>query len=288
MATTPAMGNGPLEFTSAQGKHISIPLTAITFDASGTAVVDPVWSALTSTPPGSTLLALAVQDKTIQPRPTPSPFAAMILKAADSGAGGNNITVTVVVSTAPASPPTNDPTLTPFSITVTETDNYTGLTTATIESILGSATVSGSKTGLVQIVHGSVDTKATPLKSSGSLSGTPAEFDVPGDGTPPLAFVLTAKKTGADGTLTQISVTPDTASPPSPGPGTFSLQATWTKIVPGITLAQLESMVQSNLGYEIKVSKPNSGAYSVPANGVTVLSGGGPGTAASATVFTAH
>jgi hypothetical protein len=287
MATTPAMGNGPFEFTNSQGQHISIPLTAINFDATGTAVVDPPWNTLTSTPPGSALLALAVTEKTIQPRPTPSPFPAMIIRAADPGAGGNNIKVTVAVSTAVASPPTNDPTLTPFSITVTETDNYTGLTTATIESVLGSATVTGSKPGLVQIVHGSVDTNGAPLSHTGSLSGTPAELDVPGDGTPPLAFTLAAKKSGADGNLTQVTVTPDVSSPPAPGAGAFSLQATWTKAVNNITLAQLDTMVQSNLGYEIKVSKPSSGAYSVPANGDTVLSGGG-GTAASGTLFTAQ
>jgi hypothetical protein len=286
MATTLATGSGPFEFTSSEGKHISIPLAAFSF-VDGKVSVDAAWSPLTSTSPGRELLNLAVQEGTISPRPAPSPFPAMILKAADSGAGGNNITVTVVVSSAVASPPTNDPTLTDFSITVTENDNYTGLTTATIESVLGSATVPGSKPGLVKVV-GSVDTNAQPLSSTGSLSGTPAELDVPGDGTPPLAFTLTAKKSGADGNLTQVTVTPDLTSPPSPGPGTFSLQATWTKTVNNITLAQLEAMVQSNLGYEIKVSKPNSGAYSVPANGVTVLSGGGAGTAASAILFTAQ
>jgi hypothetical protein len=60
----------------------------------------------------------------------------------------------------------------------------------------------------------------------------------------------------------------------------------WTKTVNGITLATLESMIQSQLSYEITVSKPSSGAYSLPAAGSTTLSGGGASSTASATLFT--
>jgi len=53
-----------------------------------------------------------------------------------------------------------------------------------------------------------------------------------------------------------------------------------------VTLATLASTVQSEFGYEIAVSLPGSGAYSVPAAATSMLSGGNPGTPASATLFT--
>jgi hypothetical protein len=287
MANTPATGNGPFEFTSAGGKQISIPLGAFSFDSSGKAVVDPAWSSLTDVPPGKTLLALAIQNQTIMPRPTPSPFPAIIVRAADPGAGGNNISVAITVSNVVTSPPSNDPTLVPFSIEIQETDSYSGLTMATVESVLGSDTVAGSLPGLVRVVHSSLDSAAVATHCTGNLAGTPAVFSVTAEGSPPVAFVLSAKKSGADGTLTQVTVTPDISSPSSPGTPTFSLQAMWSKTVSGITLPQLDAMA-SALGYEITVSRPSSGAYSVPADSTSMLSGGAAGTVASATLYTSQ
>ena len=279
-ANTPATGNGPFEFTSAQGKQISIPLSAFSYDATGALVVNAAWTPLTTTQPGAALLAHALKEGLIAPRPLPSPFPAMIIKAADSGAGGNNIQVSILVTTVVTSPPSTDPNVVQqFSLTVTENDSYTGLTTATIESILASSP------GLVQVVHNSIEPSATPKISTGPLTGTPAKFDVLGDGSPPVAFTLVAKKSGTDAALTKVTVTPVLSSPSSPHPSPFSLQATWTKTVTGITLPHLEATVQSEFGYEITISKPSSGAYSVPANGVVILSGGGTGSNASAVIF---
>ena len=286
MANTRATGNGPFEFTSSAGKQISIPLTAFSFDANGNIVVDPAWQLLTTVPPGSLFLAQAVKEKSLAPAAVPSPFPAMVIKAADAGSGGNNITVTVTVSSVVTSPPTNDPTLVPFSLAISEVDNYKGLTAATVESVLGSSVVTGSSPGLVQVVHGSVDATGVPKAQTGSLSGSPAEFDAVSGGSPGTVFTLMAKKSGDSGP-TKITITPDVTSPPSPNP-TFSMQVSWSKTVSGITLPNLQAMVQSGLGYEITVSKPSSGAFSVPASGVTALSGGGPGSVASAILFASH
>jgi hypothetical protein len=290
MATTLAVGSGPFEFTDANGHQISIPLTAFTFNPDGSVNVDPAWQPLTNVPPGSTLLSYALKQKLIRPRPVSSPIPAMLIRAADPGSGGNNITVSVVLTPVVTSPPSNDPTIVPFNLTVTEIDTYSGLTTATIESTLGSGSgssaVVGTAPGLVQIVHGSVDISAVPHNLSPTfLSGSPAELDVTASGSPPLAFTLVAKKTGADGLLTKVSVAADTASPPNPGPPTFTLVAQWTKTVNGITLPQLDTMAQA-LAYEIIVSKPGTGAYSLPANTTMQLSGGGPGVKATGSLFT--
>jgi hypothetical protein len=234
------------------------------------------------------LLTYAQNEGLIAPAAVLSPFPAMIIKAADSGSGGNNITITVVVSAVVTSPPTNDPTLVPFSLTVAETDNYTGLTAGTIESVLGSSAVTGSSPGLVQIVQNSVDAQGVPKLQNGFLSGSPAEFDVQAvSGSPATIFILAAKKSGADATNTEVWITPDHTSPPGPDP-TFTLKVQWTRMVSGITLPALDATVQSSFGYEVTVSKPSSGAYSLPAAGVTTLSGGGPGSNASAVLFTGH
>jgi hypothetical protein len=57
-------------------------------------------------------------------------------------------------------------------------------------------------------------------------------------------------------------------------------------MISDVTLGTLVSTIQSEFGYEITVSLPGSGAYSVPALASSTLSGGTPGTSASATLFT--
>ena len=294
MAGTQATGTGPFEFTDSNGKHVSIPLTAITFDANSKPLINSAWQHVFATQPAAaSLLAYAVAEGLIAPAPAPSPFPAMIVKAVDGGLGGNNITVAIsnIVPDA-GSPPTNDPTRTSFTITVTETDIYNGLTAASIEQTLGSAdgtftsVVKGTSTGLVQVLHGSVEVYGTPHSvSAATFTGPPYRLDVNGSASPPKVFTLIPKKAGSDARFTKITITPNTSSPPQAGPGTFLLQATWTQNATA-TLETLASVVQSMLGYEISVSPPGSGSYSVPAVAVTSLSGGAPGASASASLFT--
>jgi hypothetical protein len=283
MAKVPATSNGPFEFTDGKGKFWSIPLTAINF-VQGQCVVDPAWQPLTNAQPAKALLAYEVSAGIIAPAPTPSPFPAMVIQTADPGPGGNNISIEVRISNVITSPPTDDPTQTVFSLTVSETDKYPGLTAATIQSQL----LPG---GLLQVE--SVDPTGSPSPVSNKnlvFAGSPAssaQLDVDGTGSPPLVFTLVAKKGGVEGKYTQVTITPDMTSPPSSGPETFTLVATWSKTVSGITLETLESIVSGGLSYLISVSKPSSGAFSVPAGGLTTfLSGGGQGANASATLFT--
>lgn len=289
MANTLATGNGPFEFTNSNGKHISIPISAFSFDTGGNLVVDPAWTAVTKIQPASGLLAYALAEGLIAPAPAPSPFPAMLIKAADRGTGGNNIEVEISAVT-----PAADPTQSTFTITITENDVYPGLTAASITGILGSSSVSGStltsvvtgsSPGLVQVEDGTVYPNGAPVATTSSLVGDPALLDVDGDGSPPLVFTLLAKKGGADGALTQIDISLDTASPPIPGPETFTLTASWTKTITA-SLADLQTVIQNQLGYEVTVSLPSSGAFSVPAAGISTLSGGTTGSPSSATLFT--
>jgi hypothetical protein len=286
MTNPPVTGNGPFEFTDTFGRHVSIPLTAFSVDPVQGIVPDAAWAPVVGALPASALFAYALKGKLIVPAPAPSAFPAMIVTAADPGPAGSNITIQIV-----SGAPNADPTKTTFNIVVNETDKYYGLTAATIASVLGTCnpagtpTAPGSNPGLVQVLQGSVDTVGAPLAVTALLSGNPAKVDIDQHASPARVFTLVAKKPGADGALIKVQVIPVVSSPPS-NPETFSLIATWQKEVDGVTIGALQSQVQSLLGYEITVSTPASGAFSVPAASTTALSGGATGVAASATLFT--
>jgi hypothetical protein len=286
---TPATGNGPFEFTDAEGRQWSIPLTAIKFSGNQY-VIDPVWVTQLSLKPAENAAAIAkafltysVNEGNITPVSAASPFPAMLIQAATSGAAGNNIQLQVAISSLVASPPVNDPTQTQFSLTVTETDTYQGLTPATIQSQLQ------NQGALVQVQSVTPIGSPVPVSNTLQLSGSPAsnaQLVVYDNGSPSLPlFTLVAKGSGPDGELTQVTIASDSGSPSS-GPDTFTLTATWTKTVSGITVQTLASVVAGNFSYEIGVIKPSSGAFSVPAAGSSTLTGGAQFSNAAATLFT--
>jgi hypothetical protein len=118
------------------------------------------------------------------------------------------------------------------------------------------------------------------------LSGNPARLEVDGPGSPARVFTLMAKKPGTAGKYIRVNLVPNVVSPPASGPHSFALNVTWQQAVPGVTIGTLAAAVQNNLSYEITVTTPGSGAYSVPAATSVALSGGGPGVSASGTAFT--
>jgi hypothetical protein len=278
----PVTGYGPFEFTDSNGKHVSIPLTALTIANNQLQSSDPVWSNYLTSAPAQALAKYMVAEGLISPTPAPSPFPAMIIRAANAGTAGNNITVLVTVSTPPPSPPIPDPTQLSFSIQVSETDTYANQTPATIASTLAAAG------GLVQVVE-TDQTSGIPDSSytNASFSGSPAQLSIDASGSPGgTLFVLGTRGGGADALNTYVTITtPNQASPPSSGSGTFTLKATWQKTVNNITLDTLASVL-SELSYVVTISKPSSGAYSVPAAGSTTLSGGNASSNASASLFT--
>jgi hypothetical protein len=285
--STPAAGNGPFEFTDNHGRQVSIPLTAFTFTTGQVQpTVDPSWAAVVTASPAAELLAYALKNKLIKPATPPAAAAAIMVKAADTGAAGNNITVQIS-----ALAPDPDPSKTTFTITVTESQQYSALTAATIASVLGTCDASanpvtaGSSPGLVRVLANSVDTTASPSATTGMLSGDPATLEVDGPGSPAAAFTLVAKS-GAGGSHIQITVTPIVTSPQPLGPQAFDLAVNWQQSVPGMTLGTIAALVASALGYEITVGTPASGAFSVPAASTVRLSGGGPGVRASGIIST--
>jgi hypothetical protein len=286
MPTTSAVvGNGPLEFTSSNGAQVSIPLSALQF-TNGTLSIKPTW---TPNPPYSSpdlaiikaLLQYLASQQLIVPAVAPSPKPAAIVNAADPGTAGNNIQVTVaIISSNP------DPTLTTFSIAVTETDKYTTLTAATIEGILGSDTVTGTQPGLVHVINASIDPQGIPTPGNYPLSvippATKASVSVYESSSPlSLVFALEAKKAGLDGSKTTVTIA-------SVGGSAFDLTAVWTNTVFGVAIGTLQQSMADNFSYEITVQPPSGGVFSVPAPATANLSGGTSGTTASATLFSSQ
>lgn len=274
-----AVGSGPFEFTDADGHQRSIPLSAFSFDATGTLVVADAWKQeVLNSPPASALLAYAQAEGFIKPAVAPSPTAAVIVKAADLGTGGNNITITVQ-NIQPASHA--DPTKTTFDIIVSETDTYAGLTVATIKGLLGTDKTPGTAPGLV-VIDSSVPIASTGVPAAlppTKLNSTTSRLEIDDSSSlPQPLFALEAKKPGADDNLTTVEI----SNIVNEG---FDLTVAWTKTVTGVTIGTLQKSVTDNLSYEVMVKAPAGGVFSVPAAGATQLSGGASGVAAAATLF---
>jgi hypothetical protein len=282
---TSALGSSPIEFTSAAGSQLSIPISGMQF--SGTVPsVSANWTPFTKYAPADqnvlkALMAYLAERQIIFPAAAASPKPAMTVTAADAGSAGNNVTVATKISA-----PSLDPTQVKFDVTVTETETYTSLTAATIQQVLGSDKAPGTSPGAVHVVDGTVKANDVPdpnvadypLTGGGASAASTADVKNSGQ----VVFTLQAKKNGGDGDQTKATI-----SHVDTGNKTFDLKVVFTKTKAGATLGTLQNDM-AELGYEIAVSPPASGIFSVPTNGTITLSGGADGSspkAATGTLF---
>lgn len=285
MSSTPVAvtGNGPFEFTDSNGKQISIPLTALSIANNQIQSSDPKWSSYLGTAPAQALWKYMLAEGQLSPMPSPAPFPAMVIRAGNAGSAGNNITITIDVPTPPSSPSIVDPTQLPFTIQVVETNTYTNQTAASIASTLKTANA------MVQVID-SVQTTGIPELFNGSFGSSPDQISINASGSPggPL-FVLGPRTPGPNPADISVTVTPNSASPPAPNPEAFTLTASWTGPVINVTVDELATTlasVLSQLGPEVTISKPSSGAFSLPQGGATTLTGGSATSNASANIYT--
>jgi len=284
--STPVVGNGPFEVTSVRGGLLSTPLSALSFNGNVLSV-EGAWKTdvfdkydAADQDNITKLLKYFADHKIAIPTAAASPKPAAAITAADAGSAGNRIVVTVAITT-----PNLDPTLVEFSISVTQDIPYTGLSAATLESVIGSDSVSGATPGLVQAVHASIDATKVPDAAvatyglAGGAAGINARVDV-NDAAHKLVFTLEARHDSADGDLTAVEVSNVQGL-------TFDMTVRWTKAVTGLVLGHLPADAVP-LSYLITLAPPTSGAISVPAEGDTTLGGGSDGVspvAAKATLF---
>jgi hypothetical protein len=277
-------GNGPFEFTDPNGKQISIPLAALTLAGNKLTSSDSVWNTYLGSPAASGLAQYMLAKGLLASAPSPTPFPAMVIRAANVGSAGNAIRVTVTQPPPPpASPPIVDPTELPFTIQVVETNTYINQTTATIASTLKTANA------LVQVI-GAAPMPGEPSGFHESFTGSSPEQIAVESGSPGTAlFTLGPRTPGPNPADISVTITPDSGSPPAASTGSFSLTATWTSPTVTTTVDELVTTlatVLSQLGSQITISKPGSGAFSLPQAASTTLSGGTPTSAASAILYT--
>jgi hypothetical protein len=251
MARTPALSNGPVEFTNAGGNQVSLPLSSIFFDGKTIHSEGSIYNANKAA--ADDWLTYLAKIGEIVPDANPPSKTAMVIKAKSAGSTGNFIQIRF------SNPDNTDPTNVKFDVTVTETDAYPGLTPATIQQALG------AQPGLV-VLPGTAPTEL-PQPGSYPLAVTnpnsPASVDIPKNSGSGNAFTLQAKADGPDGALTQVTIKDVTAT-------TFTLTAAWMKTATQI----MASNIGATFDYEITVSAPTGGTLSAPAAGTVTLSGG--------------
>ena len=266
MATTPAVGSGPVEFMDeSTGQQLSIPLSDLAFDANGNLIPSgwPLYQQHKATV--DSVLKYLQTTGAIYPAPSPPPAPAMVIEAKQQGSSGNNIQIefSKVGTTDP-----NDPTK--FDAKVTETEAYNGLTKDTVEGVLGTPTTPGARPGLVLVTAGSA--VGRPANKAYSMLAGAAPFKLKileADGTTQ-AFELQARAPG-DSEAKYTSVTISGVSPTDATDPHFNLAVSWQKSATGTKATDLGTA----FAYEINVSPPpGAAAPGVPANGVVSLRGG--------------
>ncbi len=258
MARTPALFNGPIDFTDlASGKQISLPLSSVFFDGSSVKAEGDVYVAHKAA--ADAWLAYLAGTGLLAADKSPPAVPAMVITAKDAGASGNFIQMTFKNFV-----PDADPANTKFDTVVSEVDTYTELKPATIQDTLGAAAGAGKQPGLVFVPGGAVTDMPAAVPET-SMSGDPATLPIPKNSGPGNAFTLQAKAAGADGALTKITIKDVNIAA-----STFTLIASWTKPKTSIKASQ----IQSNFAYEIVVAPPSGGTLAPPAPGTVALSGG--------------
>lgn len=250
--STAAVSDGPIPFYTSASQQVIIPLSALSFDASGNLVVDAAFSEATTWL--QYLAAIGVITKGTAPAAAP----AMGLRASSPGSWGNHISVKVTYTTPG----------TTYDLEVTATNSYE-LTTATLGAVLGTDTpTAGSSPGLVRV-------KGAVASAPGTLAATaldPVNFDVAvPDQAAGTAFKLEAVHKVAPGETIEVAVTPSEVTPGT----SFKLDVSLTLTKTGIVAATTAAAVNAAVGYLITVSNPPSAsALGMPREGTLFLSGG--------------
>ncbi len=287
MSTTlDVVGATPISITGSTGGQRVVPLSALQFSDSAVQV-KPTWASTFTAAETTALLAVAaarVASGELRKPPVPLATPALVVTAAVPGPESSGIAVHM----------TPDPTSQsiPIGISVTELDTYAGLATAAAAAAAIGADKAPAPgdpplgTGLVQVKSGSVDnaSKKLPVEVA-KVALAAAGLDVK-DGDGNVLFTLLPRP-GYNATkgLT-IQVKPDTPS------NSFTVSASYDSAkestsLPAITIQSLDPL-PAQVAYLITVSAPASGAAvpaPTPAEGVT-LTGGGPGLAARALLYT--
>jgi hypothetical protein len=273
MAAILAIGAGPVALTSDNGAHLTIPLSALTFENGAIKISGwPPYDHAPNDPDGTAFkqlvtdwLGYLVGQQLLKPDTSGAAAPAgpaFLVEAQHAGANGNDIAL-AISNVNPQVPPST----TTFDLTVDVTDTYKDLTLATIADIIGTSVDGGSKPGLVFLDTSVAPSGKMPAAATVSLTGSPLRAQFADANNQP-AVTLGAPGDGGGGTFSaQITVT---------AADKFDLKVTWSKTLANKTIADHTVAFQ----YVVKLSKP-LGDYGVPKAETITLSGGADPTTAT-------
>lgn len=256
MSQLTAIGSGPIRYFTSTGKQILVPLTAVTFDSSdGSVAVSSDYTQIQGAEDLLSWVQRLVQLGEIRPSKATAKQVALLLQSAFPGSWGNDARITVSY--------TSD---TEFTLGVTVTNTWEGLTAATVKSVLGTATVTGSRPGIVRLLDADTPTAPDAATSIPLTGGADSPSPAASQATvSPTAFHLQAWRTGTAGDKTTASIAV-TGS-------TFTLQAVWTNTVANVTTSNLLSTISSSFDHVLTASAPPGGVVA-PQPGTFALGGG--------------
>jgi len=257
MANPGITADGPILMMSSDGSEIAIPLSALYVGTDGAVHTDK-WPGFAHYPNDQAVITAYLQQLlvagTIGPVPPPQPQPAMLVRAASPGAAGNAISVLIGNVAANA-----DPTKATFDVSVSTAEQHTGLTTATVETQLGSDQSPSSQPGLVDVIHDSVDTAKSPVTKSytlGGASGGPKPQLALVDATAHAAVTLEANHL--------IGTTAVQVSNADPNAKTFSLKVTWsetvTKTYKNLSVSTIKATLDADPAALVTVPAPPPGS----------------------------
>ena len=278
------MGSGPVVFCTDDGKQIQVPLSLIYFEngAVGTSRPNDASSANLL----GWLQYLASRGR-IVPGATSPAKTALVFKATDPGAYGNNITITAA-AVVPATTPRR------IDLTVALTDRYPNLKLADLahlDDLMGTAAARGSKPGLLRV--------KPPLPANAVLptAGEKPEADrTPVAGvTPPANWTLSG--TGADALVLEPSMPGDPFDEGTTvvrveagaAANSVTLVVTWFATVRNLAATDNFATKLDPFRLLVKLGDTPADGFTLPGDGTVSLSGGSDradAVAATATLLT--
>jgi hypothetical protein len=254
MTQTAAVGDGPVVFFTKAGQQVSIPLSAIYFEGGA------VKTTLTGLDDLDAWLKHLVKQGRLAPKPIDFAGDAMIVTAAEDGTAGNRITVLVEA--------TSDKTK--VDVTVTSIDVYEGLTLASLQATLGTSTVNGSRPGLVRLRPGATADPIEHAADPSSPQGTVPSWEAQSATTTP-AFIVEARRPNTDPAAVAVVITKVEGVASAK---TFTLTATWSVKVRGVTATTVPALVTA-VAFAVVIDPPTGGGgYKLPRVGTVTLGGG--------------
>jgi hypothetical protein len=259
MASTPVIGTGPVAFTTAENKHVTIPLGALSFDNGAIKISGWV-------PPAGTPLNKVedwlkhVLQQDLLTAATVAVGPAFDIEAKHPGASGN--TISIKITKVAKKDPLGDSLL---DVEANFEQVYTDLTTGNLVATLGTTEDGGTKPGLVFVVAPTAPQPTMPADFAGAVAGTaPPKVNIPdkADGTK-TAFALQAPGDGGSPTEFKVVVAATAAAK-------FDLTVSWKKTLTDVKLSDLDAQ----LGYVVKITPPADGFKTLPALGEIKLLGG--------------